>query len=126
MEEWLEAQSSGEYSRWARRLRSDQEENLKDLGFVGRNDNVDDDEENRIERTETEGVFVIKEGFVKFMPVEIGIAGEEDFEVITGLEADQEIVTGPFRVLRELKDGALVKIKSDKKKRGSGSGNSDD
>lgn len=93
-----------------------QEETLKDLGFVGRNDNEDDDGENRIARTETEGVFVIKDGFVKFMAVEIGIAGEEDFEVITGLDAGQEIVTGPFRVLRELKDGALVKVKSESKK----------
>ncbi len=67
---------------------------------------------------ETEGVFILQDGFVKFMPVEIGIAGEDDFEVLTGLTAEQEIVTGPFRILRELKDGAQVEGLSKKGSRG--------
>ena len=103
-----------------------QEEALGDLGFVSRRDNEDDSDGNRVEREETEGVFLVKEGFVKFIPVEIGIAGEEDFEILSGVEKGQEIVTGPFRVLRELKDGALVKIKSDSKKGGFKIGQSDD
>jgi hypothetical protein len=61
-----------------------------------------------IKREETEGVFVLVDGFVKFMPVEIGIAGEDDFEVLSGLTEGQTVVTGPFRILRQLKDGALV------------------
>lgn len=61
-----------------------------------------------VERKETEGVFVLKDGFAKFVPVQIGIAGEDDFEVLEGLAAGQKVVTGPFRVLRELKDGANV------------------
>ncbi len=93
-----------------------QSEALSGLGFVSRDDNQDDTPENRIERKDTEGVFLINDRFVKFMPVEIGIAGEDDFEIISGLEEGQELVTGPFRVLRELKDGAQIKIKSDKKK----------
>ena len=92
-----------------------QKEALADLGFVGRNQDEESGPGQRVERKETEGVFVIKDDFVKFVPVEIGIAGEEDFEVISGLEEGQVIVTGPFRILRELKDGALVKIKSDGK-----------
>ena len=108
-----------------KRARS-QKEALADLGFVGRDDNQDESPDQRIERTETEGVDVIKDDFVKFMPVKIGIAGEEDFEVLSGLEEGQSIVTGPFRILRELKDGALIKIKSDKKDKQSGNRGSED
>jgi HlyD family secretion protein len=107
-----------------------QSEALSGLGFVSRDDNQDDTPENRIERKDTEGVFLIKDRFVKFVPVEIGIAGEDDFEIVSGLEEGQEIVTGPFRVLRELKDGAQIKVKGEKKsggfKIGIGSSGSDD
>lgn len=93
-----------------------QEEALAGLGFVSRQENGGEGGDERVERTETEGVFLLKDSFVKFVPVKIGIAGEEDFEITEGLEEGQEIVTGPFRILRELKDGALIKIKSDGKK----------
>jgi HlyD family secretion protein len=85
---------------------------LQDLGFKARAakpDSQDAGAADRIERKETEGVFVLKDGFVKFIPVELGIAGEEDFEVKDGLTEGQQVVTGPFRILRELKDGAQVK-----------------
>lgn len=85
---------------------------LQDLGFQPRaaaSDTQAAAPQNRIERKETEGVFVLKDGFVKFVPVELGIAGEEDFEVTAGLTEGQQVVTGPFRILRELKDGAQVK-----------------
>ena len=42
--------------------------------------------------------------------VKIGIAGENDFEVVSGLTAGQTVVTGPFRILRELKEGARVEL----------------
>ena len=54
------------------------------------------------------------------VPVEIGIAGEDDFEVLEGLTEGQTVVTGPFRILRELKDGAQVDT-DDKGRRGRGS-----
>jgi len=61
-----------------------------------------------VKRKETEGVFVVVDDFVKFMPVELGIAGEDYFEVLSGLTENQTVVTGPFRVLRSLKDGANI------------------
>jgi len=86
---------------------------LQDVGFKGRvaeNDSVSEDQDvEDIERKDTEGVFILREGYVKFVPVKIGIAGEDHFEVISGLDDAEKIVTGPFRVLRELKDGAQVK-----------------
>ena len=68
-------------------------------------------------RRETEGVFVIKDGFAKFVPVALGIAGQDHFEVLEGVEPGQTIVAGPFRVLRELRDGAPVREQRDRDRR---------
>jgi HlyD family secretion protein len=62
-----------------------------------------------VKRKEVEGVFLIDGGTARFQRVEIGIAGEEDFEVLSGLEDGQRIVSGPFRILRELQNGDPVK-----------------
>ena len=62
-----------------------------------------------VEREEREGVFVVEDGTVAFRSVELGITGEEDFELLSGAEEGQRIVTGPFRELRELEHGDAVK-----------------
>ena len=90
---------------------------LEELGFEPRSA-ASDTNGAKVEREETEGVFVLRDGYVKFMPVELGIAGEDDFEVLSGVEEGETVVTGPFRILRELKDGALVKTEG-KGRRGS-------
>jgi len=41
--------------------------------------------------------------------VTTGITGATDIEVLSGLKEGDEIVTGPFKTLRTLKDGSLVK-----------------
>jgi HlyD family secretion protein len=60
-----------------------------------------------------QGVFVLKhDGHklkVAFVPITTGITGTTDIEVTGGLAADDEIVTGPYKTLRELKSGAQVK-----------------
>ena len=58
---------------------------------------------------ETEGVFVIQDGAAQFRPVEVGIAGEEFFEVISGLRAGDSIVAGPYQTVRDLEDSATVR-----------------
>ena len=45
----------------------------------------------------------------KFIPVTTGITGATDIEVLSGLKEGQEIVIGPYKTLRGLKDGALLK-----------------
>ena len=45
----------------------------------------------------------------KFVPVTTGITGATDIEVLSGLQDGQEIVTGPYKTLRSLKNGALLK-----------------
>jgi len=51
-----------------------------------------------------EGVFVVREGIAIFTPVEIGITGQEFFEVISGVEAGDVVVSGPYQLIRELSD----------------------
>jgi HlyD family secretion protein len=59
-------------------------------------------------RNET-GVFVVREGAAAFTPVRSGIIGGLDIEV-SGLSGDEPVVIGPYQILRELQDGALVSV----------------
>jgi HlyD family secretion protein len=59
---------------------------------------------------EQEGVFVIENGHAVFRPVLTGIVGTTEIEILDGLEESDEIITGPYRVLRTLEDGAAVRI----------------
>jgi HlyD family secretion protein len=70
-------------------------------------------------KKETEGVFVVrtdKGETVEFVPVKTGIAGDKYFEVLDGLKTGDRVVTGPFNSVRDLGDGATVKIEDAKKK----------
>ncbi|MGH9317589.1 MAG: efflux RND transporter periplasmic adaptor subunit [Thermoanaerobaculia bacterium] len=70
-------------------------------------------------RPETEeGVYLVKDGKLQFVKVESGLAGELMIEVKKGPKVGQEIVTGPFKVLRQVKEGdkVIVEKESDKKK----------
>jgi HlyD family secretion protein len=59
---------------------------------------------------EQKGVYVLdKNNKVKFVEVTTGITGESDIEITSGLQAGAEVITGPSRVLKTLKDGASVK-----------------
>ena len=62
-----------------------------------------------------EGVFLNEGGAVKFKPVTTGLSGESNIEIVKGLSERQEIVTGPFKALRELKDGSKVKEQKEEK-----------
>ncbi len=56
------------------------------------------------------GVFVVTDGIARFTPTPTGIIGGLTIEV-DGLQEGASIVSGPFQVLRELKDGAQVRTK---------------
>jgi HlyD family secretion protein len=60
-------------------------------------------------RDEVEGVFVLREGKAVFTPVKTGVAGERYFEVLSGLEPGDQVITGPFASVRELTDGESVR-----------------
>jgi HlyD family secretion protein len=60
------------------------------------------------------GVYIIEGNKVRFIEVTTGITGEADIEVTSGVQKDMEIVRGPSRVLKTLKDGATVKRQTKK------------
>ncbi len=61
------------------------------------------------EEGKVEGVFYVRDGKAWFAAVTIGITGEKDHELLTGLEEGAEIIVGPFKPLRELKEGDRVR-----------------
>ncbi|MCI0694381.1 efflux RND transporter periplasmic adaptor subunit [candidate division KSB1 bacterium] len=65
---------------------------------------------------EIQGAFVIKDGTVQFSEVKTGIAGDRFFEVTSGLQPNDEVVTGPFSALRRLRNDDAVKIEKKAKK----------
>jgi HlyD family secretion protein len=61
-----------------------------------------------------QGVFVVEKDAhgklrARFVPVTTGITGATDIEVLKGPAPGSEIVTGPYKTLRILKNGALLK-----------------
>jgi HlyD family secretion protein len=62
------------------------------------------------ERRETEGVFVFRDGRAVFVPVKVGIAGERYFEVLSGLDENARVITGPFASVRQMADGSEVRL----------------
>jgi HlyD family secretion protein len=64
------------------------------------------------ERKELEGVFLVKDNKAAFVPIKTGIAGEKYFEVLSGVKEGDQVIVGPFSSVRELGDGADVKIEA--------------
>ncbi|HEX8362979.1 MAG TPA: efflux RND transporter periplasmic adaptor subunit [Longimicrobium sp.] len=56
-----------------------------------------------------EGVFVLRGSQVAFVPVKVGIAGEQHFEVKSGLRAGDRVVAGPYEAIRSLVPGTPVR-----------------
>ena len=46
----------------------------------------------------------------EFVPIKIGIAGDRYFEVLSGLKAGDEVITGPYNNVRGMADGDPVKV----------------
>ena len=66
---------------------------------------------------EREGVFTIRESQVQFTPIVTGIAGEQYFEVLDGLNEGDMVITGPFDVVRSLDEGDTVQLDERSSKR---------
>jgi HlyD family secretion protein len=62
------------------------------------------------DKEEIQGVFIIRNRKAEFVPVETGITGTTDIEVLNGLKEGDEIVTGSYKVLRTMRPGAGVKV----------------
>jgi HlyD family secretion protein len=77
----------------------------------------EEDDESNNNPIEEEGVYAFDavEKTISFVVVETGMTGETEIEIVSGLSEGEEIVTGPFRALREIEDGDKVELKEDGK-----------
>ena len=63
----------------------------------------------------TEVVFCVEEGHAVAKQVKLGISDDSHYEIISGLQEGETIITGPFRVLsRTLKNDDLVEYEEKK------------
>jgi HlyD family secretion protein len=63
------------------------------------------------DKEEIQGVFVVGSNKkAEFRKVETGLTGTTDIEVKSGLQPGDEIITGSYKVLRTLRNGAGVKV----------------
>jgi HlyD family secretion protein len=64
-----------------------------------------------------EGVWLMdSHGKTQFAPLKTGIMGDLNVEVLDGLKGGETVVTGPFRIIRDLKGGERVHEDKSKKK----------
>jgi HlyD family secretion protein len=66
-------------------------------------------------REEVEGVFLMRDNKATFVKVKLGIAGERYLEVLGGLQAGDQVITGPFDSVRSLYEGDLVRTAAPRK-----------
>ncbi len=52
----------------------------------------------------------MRDNKAQFVPVKTGIAGEKYFEVLSRPQGRRQVIIGPFSSVRELADGAAVKV----------------
>ena len=55
-------------------------------------------------------MFVLTNGVALFRPVKTGITGVTEIEILDGLSENDQIVMGPYQVLRTLQDNTRIKI----------------
>lgn len=72
------------------------------------------------EEREKEGVFLMQNGKAVFRPVKTGIMGEMEIEVLDGLKEGDQIVSGTYQTLRDLKDSDAIQLKKEPKGDGKG------
>lgn len=63
-----------------------------------------------------EVIFVVKDNKAKMVEVKTGISDDTYIEVISGLNGDEDVISGPYRAIsKELEEGSKVSIQSKKK-----------
>ena len=64
----------------------------------------------KAKKEELQGVFVIRNGRAEFAQVATGITGTTDIEVLNGVNEGDRIVTGPYKVIRSLRNDVRIKV----------------
>lgn len=93
-------------------LRAEKEDTLKTKKGEKSSSNPDSlkatDEKKK--KKEMEGVFIVEKNRAKFEPVKTGISDQQNIEIVSGIKENDQIITGSYKILRNLKDGDKVKI----------------
>lgn len=76
---------------------------LKGFSPAETKEQVGDDED-------IEGVFAVDGDHAHFRHIEVGISSQKYFEVLSGLKEGDQIVSGNFKAIRELRDGQRVTV----------------
>ena len=63
-------------------------------------------------KEEIQGVFVVRDGVATFVSVKTGIMGTTEVEITNGLEDGEEVVSGSYKALRTLKNGAKILVEN--------------
>jgi HlyD family secretion protein len=73
-------------------------------------------DEEELDKKMVEVVFCVEDNKAVAKPVELGISDDTHYEILSGIDADETVITGPFRILsRTLKEGDLVEVQEKKK-----------
>jgi HlyD family secretion protein len=64
----------------------------------------------KAKKEELQGVFIVQGDKAVFKKVESGITGTTDIEVVSGVNAGDEIITGSYKVIRTLRNEAKIKV----------------
>jgi HlyD family secretion protein len=57
-----------------------------------------------------EGVYLNDNGIARFQEVKLGIQDQANMQIVSGLDVDQKIITGPYNALRNIEDGDAVTV----------------
>jgi HlyD family secretion protein len=60
-------------------------------------------------------VFLAKDGKAKQVEVTTGISDATHVSIVSGIKAGDSVITGPFRTLKKLKDGAAIEVTKEEK-----------
>ncbi len=78
-------------------------------------EDVDEQDKDK-EKAEQTYVFVMEDGKAVRRDIEIGISSDSDQEITSGLKEGELVISGPFRVLRNMNDGDEVEEKEPEKR----------
>ncbi len=61
-------------------------------------------------KKEMQGVFVVEKSVATFHEVKTGITGTTEVEVLSGLKEGDEVITGPYRTLRTIRNETKIEV----------------
>jgi len=75
-----------------------------------------EDEEDDAERPKKKYAFLAQDGKARQVEVKTGISDATHVAILSGVKEGQEVITGPFRTLKKLKDEMAIEITKEEKK----------